>query len=408
MNTLDSKSILAGQRTRGVPAGVIVGIVLSSVCLTVLLLLFMLSGILPFALGLVLALITLVPMLAGVLALDRLEPEPLPMLILAFLWGAGVSVAASLIFEVAGSIPVMSMGAEYMNTFSTVVLAPVFEELTKGLLLFGLLKFRKGEINGVTDGIVYASVCALGFAAVENIGYYISSGSSVFLTFIVRGILKPFGHPVYTSLTGIGVAAAAKKTSGFQRFLLPFLGLLGAIALHAMWNGASTVTQTLGLGPLLIVWLVEIAVLVVMIVAVVRDRRQTIRRITETSVAYLPTGILSPSDVEMLSSVPMRKKARAWARSVMGSAGYNAMNDFQQACTELTMLHDRANARTIDPAQFEERRAALVWLARTAKQALSRASAPRAAAPAPYPAGRPAGQPPQGWNQGPPRQGPVR
>ncbi len=49
--------------------------------------------------------------------------------------------------------------------------APIVEEGAKGLFLVGLLIFRRRELDGVVDGIVYAGLTAAGFAFTENILY---------------------------------------------------------------------------------------------------------------------------------------------------------------------------------------------------------------------------------------------
>src|SRR5579859_5432643 len=82
----------------------------------------------------------------------------------------------------------------------------------------------------------------LGFAMMENVGYYISAlvrpdvgGVSLLgATFVFRGVLAPLAHPMFTSMTGIGVAYAATHRRGGWAV---WLGLLGAMTLHGLWNG---------------------------------------------------------------------------------------------------------------------------------------------------------------------------
>ena len=58
----------------------------------------------------------------------------------------------------------------------------------------------------------------LGFAMIENVGYYINAlvsperGGIALLgyTFVLRGVLSPLLHPIFTSMTGLGVAYAAR------------------------------------------------------------------------------------------------------------------------------------------------------------------------------------------------------
>ena len=49
--------------------------------------------------------------------------------------------------------------------------APVTEEASKGLFLLLLLWWRRAELDGVLDGIVYAGMVGIGFAFTENILY---------------------------------------------------------------------------------------------------------------------------------------------------------------------------------------------------------------------------------------------
>ena len=113
--------------------------------------------------------------------------------------------------------------------------APVIEETLKGLVLIGLLWRRRGEIDGPTDGVIYAAMVGLGFAMIENVGYYINAlvsperGGIALLgyTFVLRGVVSPLLHPIFTSMTGLGVAYAASRRSGGKWAVA--LGLLAAM-----------------------------------------------------------------------------------------------------------------------------------------------------------------------------------
>ncbi|MBK7774695.1 MAG: PrsW family intramembrane metalloprotease [Sandaracinaceae bacterium] len=58
--------------------------------------------------------------------------------------------------------------------------------------------------------------------------------------FVLRGILFPWGHPVYTSMTGIGFGLAREGRHPALRALGPLFGYGLAVMLHAMWNGGAT------------------------------------------------------------------------------------------------------------------------------------------------------------------------
>src|SRR5690606_2732901 len=97
-----------------------------------------------------------------------------------------------------------------------VMSAPIFEEGSKGLGLLILLIFFRKYFDDILDGIVFASVIALGFATVENVLYYgrgILGGGfgGLMLLFVLRGIMSPFAHATFTSMTGIGCGIARES-----------------------------------------------------------------------------------------------------------------------------------------------------------------------------------------------------
>ena len=366
---VDPKAVLSGRMRRGVPAGAIISIAISSICLAVFLGMFLMIGGLIFIAAAILSLITLIPMLSGVMALDRLEPEPVHLLVTTFLWGAGASVILTLILNALGEAIFHLEPGDATEVIETVIFAPVIEETAKALVLFGLFWFRRHEFNGVTDGVVYAATSALGFAAAENVSYYIGAAadgaSSLAVLFVMRGVLSPFCHPVFTSMTGICLALATRHRNPAARFFLPLGGLFLAMTLHSIWNSAAS----LGLGFLGIAFLIIIGVLIIILVIVRVDRKRTVGRIQACMTQYLPTGLVTGTDLTMLSTLKNRKQARKWAKSTHGKSGFNAMRDYQQACTELSMLHDRAVDGMVPAEKFEAHRSALLALMQMARDA---------------------------------------
>jgi len=127
------------------------------------------------ALGFALASMSTAGVLVCYLWLDRWEPEPPRLLIMAFLWGASVAVLISVALEYLFDHAVGG-GQEDKASFATVAIgAPVVEEAAKGLfLLLMMTGRRRTELNTLTDCLVYAGLTALGFAWLENI-FYIAS-----------------------------------------------------------------------------------------------------------------------------------------------------------------------------------------------------------------------------------------
>lgn len=179
--------------------------------------------------------------------LDRYDPEPMWLLALAFAWGALVAVLVSFVLNTGIGIGVAVAvggreGALLGDIVGAVISAPVVEEGSKGLGLLLLLIFFRKYFDDILDGIVFAGVIALGFATVENVLYYgraIGQGGipALIFLFFLRGILSPFAHVTFTSMTGIGCGIARESHNMFVRLVMPVIGYFGAVALHAFWNG---------------------------------------------------------------------------------------------------------------------------------------------------------------------------
>ncbi|MBA3601041.1 MAG: PrsW family intramembrane metalloprotease, partial [Acidobacteria bacterium] len=179
--------------------------------------------------------------LLPLLWLDRYDPEPFWLLSMAFAWGALVAVIVSFIVNTI-------LGSFLGETFGAVVSAPVFEEGSKGLGLVLLLVFFRRYFDDILDGIVFAGVIALGFSTVENVLYYgrgiLEGGSDALVVlFVLRGIMSPFAHVSFTAMTGIGCGIARESHNKAVRLLMPIIGYICAVLLHAIWNGAAVIGE---------------------------------------------------------------------------------------------------------------------------------------------------------------------
>ncbi|TDD66657.1 PrsW family intramembrane metalloprotease [Actinomadura rubrisoli] len=401
MARVDPKAVLEGRIPGRPPVALIAGLTTTSLCAVIALGVDALYGGAGFWVGVILAILPIPLLIALALTLDRLEPEPPRALVFSFMWGAGVAVLGALLLNTLGLlyVTVPIFGEAKGHFVSATFGAPLIEESFKGAVLFGLLWFRRNEIDGFADGIIYAAMVGLGFAMMENITYYMRAyedggAQQLQAVFILRGLVAPLSHPLFTSMTGLGVAYAA--THRRAQLLAPLLGLLGAMILHGLWNGATT----FGLGGLGIVYLLDFGVLVTLIVIVSVERRGTVRRIEAYLPMYAGTGLVTPQDVRMLRSIPSRRAARRWARSVGGRDAGRAMVDYQLAATELALLHQRADRGVAEPHWFATRRDSLLELMGLARQAFLR-TPPRAGAGPPW-----APQGPSGFLQ-PPAPGPY-
>jgi protease PrsW len=379
---LDPRAVIEGRTPGRARPGLIIGIAAGLACTLIALGIDLLESFdstqhsaVPFLIALLLALLPVPLLIAVVLLLDRLEPEPRANLVLCFAWGAGVAVLLAAVINTAGLLFITQpdLGKSNGEFISATFGAPLVEETLKGMILFWLLWRRRQEFDGPTDGIMYAAMVGLGFAMMENVGYYISAmvrpqiGGAQLLgyTFVFRGLLSPFAHPAFTSMTGIGVAYAATHRRGGWAV---GAGLLGAMTLHGLWNGLSK----FGLPGIAAAYLLVAWVLIVLVAVVVADRRRTVRLIWRFLPAYQADGVVTQADLRMLSTLRGRRRARLWARDSGGAVAARAMTDYQQAATELALVHQRADRGLIGAAPFDERCRGLLTLMAAARGAFLR------------------------------------
>jgi protease PrsW len=378
----DPRAAIEGRVPGRTSVGFIVGLAVTAACALVALGIDAAQafaagdGAAPFATALPLALVPVPLLVALVLYIDRLEPEPRGNLIFAFAWGAGVAALFALIINTADLeyVTMPALGASTGEYVAATFGAPVIEETLKGLVLVGLLWRRRPEFDGPTDGIIYACMVGLGFAMIENVGYYINAlvtperGGIALLgyTFVLRGVVSPLLHPIFTAMTGLGVAYAAGRGRGGA--LAVALGWLGAVVLHGTWNGLSLY----GTAGLVAAYLIMSAVLAGLAVILVADRRRLIGLIRRYLPRYQHTGLVTAGDAAMLTSLRARAAARTWARTAGGLPAAAAMADYQLAATELALARAKADRGVLGFEEFAAREHALLCTMAAARHAFAR------------------------------------
>jgi protease PrsW len=377
---IDPQAVPADRRTDHLSIGFIVGVAVCSLVALGALAAVAAGGALSAGIGLTLALLPIVILLAAVLYLDRLEPEPRSSLVFTFLWGAGAAAVIGLIGTAAGShlitTPALRSGGFAAASPAADIGVAVLEETLMAVVLVGLLVLRPQEIDGVSDGVVYGSMVGLGFALIENIYYYTQAShygfADVATTFVLRGVVSPLCQALFASLIGAGVAYAAVTSLRRGAWAIG-VGWAAAVALHALWNASLVV----GGGRLALTYAILAAVLILVLGAVIIDRQRIIGLIRRYLPQYEPTGVISEADIAMLSSLHARRQARVWARLRGKLGGLRDMSEFQLSATELALLHRRSDRGLVDAAAFAGRRDGLLAAMRSATSVfLSRLRAP--------------------------------
>ncbi len=294
--------------------------------------------------GTLLAAVPVAPLIGCYLWLDRYEPEPRTLLVLGLGWGAFVATSAALVLQLFDHFAL-----DATRAFEGTVVAPLTEEAAKGLFVLLLLIFRRREIDGVLDGIVYAGMVGIGFAFTENILYLTSAYlgaeggqgglAGAVQLFVLRCIFSPFAHPFFTAFTGIGIGLAVTARSHAVRFLAPIGGYVVAVCLHGLWNATLMLNGGQGAVGAYVLLMVPAFLLVASFAVWTRQHEK--RVLTTALLDCARRGFLDPREVPWLVRLSARRACRANARRVGGPAAERAMADYQHEAVKLAFLHHR-------------------------------------------------------------------
>lgn len=157
---------------------------------------------------------------------------PFPPLAVSFLWGGvlGMVGAGTLEYHVAvslGFLPKLGIG--------------LIEEATK--LILPLIFYFLGRYRSEADGIVLGVASAMGFAALETMGYGFvtllqSRGSlgALDAVLLVRGLTSPAGHAAWTGLV-CAVLWRERLKAGRAVLNGHVIGaFMVAVGLHTLWD----------------------------------------------------------------------------------------------------------------------------------------------------------------------------
>lgn len=195
-------------------------------------------------------------LLAQVYRLDRLEKEPLSLLLSLLFWGVVAAELAALAEQVGilllerllhhsralrwsfsweNRAQAASQGSPLYNFLLYFVVVALSEEGAKYLLL-RYRTWRSPEFNCCFDGVVYAVFLSLGFAIWENIHYVLVYG---FATAVGRAVTAVPGHACFGVFMGTwyGLSKrAACRGEAERRRLFGFLAFLIPCLLHGAYD----------------------------------------------------------------------------------------------------------------------------------------------------------------------------
>jgi protease PrsW len=162
---------------------------------------------------------------------DKYQPEPRWLVIRTFLLGMAVVIPVALIETLMGFAGPGDANASLSSmAYEAFIIAGVTEELAKFLVVYFSI-YKNPHFDESTDGIVYASAAALGFASLENLFYMISFGWEVIA---LRAFISTLGHLLFSVIWGYPLALRKIKRQGASALMV--LGLVGAMLAHGFYD----------------------------------------------------------------------------------------------------------------------------------------------------------------------------
>ncbi len=288
-----------------------------------------------------LALIPLGACVATLGWIDRWEPEPKTALFLAFCWGAGMSVVTTLVLGSWVQSFLTGGTTADPDMVGAIIQAPLVEEICKGAGVLLLFFLRRRTFDGPIDGLVYAGMIAAGFAFTENILYFgqalqEAQGAATGLLgiFIVRGMMSPFAHVMFTAMLGICVGWAARNGNTRTVLIAWCSGLIPAMVLHGLWNATSFLSASF----FMVYVVLQVPLFLLFIVGIILLRRAEARLTRERLGDYVLSGWFTPQEVPMLATGAGRRRALTWSKTFAAGA---VMREFIRLATRLAFTRQR-------------------------------------------------------------------
>ena len=183
---------------------------------------------------LVLALAPALAIIVYIYLKDKYEREPLGLLLKNVGLGASASVLITFLLGTFGNwfLPVSNPTSMFQQFVKAFVVVALVEEFSKYVIVRYYAQ-RNSEFDEPFDGIVYAVVVAMGFAALENMLYVFQYGIS-------NGILRAFtavpAHATFAVLMGYFMGKAKFSKTVKQKIRLNLTGLFAATIFHGLYD----------------------------------------------------------------------------------------------------------------------------------------------------------------------------
>jgi RsiW-degrading membrane proteinase PrsW (M82 family) len=186
----------------------------------------------PFVL-LATALAPVVAIILFVYSKDKNDREPFGVLLVSFLWGC-FSVVPAIILE--SILPGLVPGATGASLLSIAIYAFIVIALSEEISKFIFLRYyayKKRSFNEPFDGIIYAVMVGMGFAATENLMYVFGETGGM-QTAVLRAVTAVPAHATFAAAMGYYVGLAKFNKQKEKKYF--WQGILIATVLHGFYD----------------------------------------------------------------------------------------------------------------------------------------------------------------------------
>lgn len=229
---------------------------------------------------------------------DKFEPEPGRLVILSFIYGAFGAVLITLfvssIFSATLSI---FFSDETIGFLGAVLVAPVVEEIAKGLLLIVLV--QNINFDNITDGLVYGGAIGLGFGMTENFLYFLTQETGLYswvMVVIIRSLFSAVLHCITTATLG-AFLAMFKFSANKRKIILPVTGLLLAMLIHFLWNFNLSFEDTV-----IFAFLIMLAIITIFLIMFKYSIKQEKKLIRSELAEEAENGLFPKNHLEAITS----------------------------------------------------------------------------------------------------------
>ena len=163
---------------------------------------------------------------------DKLDKEPMRLLVISFLLGA-VSVIPAVVIEFCAEfIGILNTG-DFLSSGPYALMVGFAEEMCKYSFVI-LFAYPKKEFNEPFDGITYGVMVAMGFATLENIFYVMFDQNEPFKTALLRMFSAVPAHACFGVLMGYYIGLAKFKHG--KSYALKFTAVFIPAVFHAAYD----------------------------------------------------------------------------------------------------------------------------------------------------------------------------